>query len=134
MYNSAIGCSSRDLNSRSAEFSFERGAHRQPGMFAVGVDGVGRFPGGDLDQGAFRVGAASPRETFAIDAASALLFVAPQEPVGESRADRTGRRPDWCGSTEGRVGEHQRCECEVVMEIGENGGGPVDQCPTSRDL
>jgi hypothetical protein len=42
MYNSAIGCSSRDLNTRSAEFAFEHGTHRQPGMFGVGVDGAVR--------------------------------------------------------------------------------------------
>ena len=114
---------------RRPEVCFEHGTHRQPGMSAMRVELVVGFPCRDLDEGAQRVGAATPVEPGGVDGSTGSVFVGVQEPVGESCADRPGRRPDRCGSAEGRVGEHQRGEREVVVGVGDDGGGPVDQRP-----
>ena len=93
------------------------------------VELVVGFPGRDLDDGAQCVGAVTPGEPGGVDGAAGSLFVGVQEPVGESCADRAGRGADRCGSAEGRVGEHQRGEREVVVGVGHDGCGPVDQRP-----
>ena len=53
------------------------------------------FPCRDFDDGAQCVGAAAPGEPRSVDGATGSLFVAAQEPLGESVADRTGCSPDW---------------------------------------
>ena len=69
----------------------------------------------------------SPCESGRVDGVSGELLVVAQETVCESAADDPGGDTDRCRPAEGRVGEHQCGEREVVVRISDDRCRPIDE-------
>lgn len=87
------------------------------------------LPSCGLDQCPQRMCATTPGEPGGVDRATCPPLVRVQEPVREPTPDHPGGGAHRRRSTEGRVGEHQGREREVVVRVGEDRRGPVDQRP-----
>ena len=109
--------------------SIQHGAKGQPRVADVCLELTGRFPRGQLGDRAQRVDGAPPGESLGVDSHAAELCIGAQESSGESSAHMASDGTHGGRAAEGWVGEHQGGEAEVVVRVGDDGGGPVEDGP-----
>src|SRR5262249_18408577 len=108
-----------------AEVRSHRGPGHQPRMTCALYGLITINPTGYLGQSAQAHDCLVPAKLGRTHGNAGVGAVAADEAAGQIAPDPAYERPERAGYLQGRLGEHQRCECDVVCARSEQDCAPV---------